>query len=162
MKNKKRILVKTYSGMPPGAGIYDDGRFYNCAPGALPQVIQTEFEECFYDDPVSGKFTFDKQHPEYKASKAGLLMAGIDIDAITSKDEYEEVISVSRYGYYIYDNLIQKMLSSKPENIQEKIQQALRRNDWQEYERLSTIIERKKTLRLTVYTNNRAPKNSVT
>lgn len=42
-KKGERKLVKTYPGLPYGAGLYDDGNFYNCAPGQPSQSLIPKF-----------------------------------------------------------------------------------------------------------------------
>jgi len=104
----KRKLVKTYQGMPEGAGIYDDGKFYNCAPDQAPQEILYMDDECYLEDIETGKIAFKKDHPNYLSTKAGMLLAGADIDLITTKDEFERAISIAEYGEYILEYLMTK------------------------------------------------------
>ena len=146
--NHERKLIRTYPGMPSGAGIYDDGKFYNCAPGEPAQVIPHEWDLFYSLHPDTGMLLFDKGHPDYKSTRDGLRLAGIDIDTLMSEDVLEEYIH--EYRELIYEAITSKWLTRNPVTLYQKKCHAFARGDRAEAVRLQHIIERQQALGLSV------------
>ena len=101
-----RKLVETFPGLPPGAGFYDDGYFYNCAPGQEPQDIDYGNVDVFYSvDPHTNEIIYDTDHPCYTATKNGLELAGYKLENIKTVEELEYVSHIRRGGWAIYEFL---------------------------------------------------------
>ena len=90
--NPNRQLVKTFPGLPEGAGIYDDGQFYNCAPGQPAQAIPYDDEMFYHADPETGDIVIDPEGPGYQSVRGGFALAGVDMQSIHTIEEMEDAI----------------------------------------------------------------------
>lgn len=155
LENLNRKLVKTYPGLPEGAGIYDDGKFYNCAPDEEAQIIPHEDDRYYSVNPSTGELIFHKHHPDYISTMGGLLLAGIEIEQIRTEEELKDLTSTRRYGSYIYEFITQKRVNRTPKNIHQKQTRAFELGNKKEAARLQRIIERSQSLGMRVITNKR-------
>lgn len=154
-ETKERKLIKTFPGLPEGAGIYEheDGSqcFYNCAPGQPPQAIHHEVPPPYYSVNADGSLTFDKAHHRYQYIKAALKGVGIDLDEVKSEEELEHFTSAKGYGAVIYEYLRQQDIQRKPKTLMDKINRAIALHEFEEADRLIDLLERKNELGLTVH-----------
>ena len=146
MKEKRRKLIKTFPGLPEGAGIYDDGQFYNCAPGQASQAINHD-NDVFYSV-IDDQVIFDTDHPQYKNVKCGLSMVGIDIYKILSVDELEYLMSSDMYGESIVSYIRLKQQSRTPRTSFQKMLQARHKGDLEEADRLAELLKKRSALGL--------------
>lgn len=146
MKESKRKLVKTFPGLPEGAGIYDDGVFYNCAAGKPSQIIHHD-EDRFYSV-VDNELVFDFSHPHFNNVKNGLNLAGIDIYNIESADELEKLMSFDIYGEHIAKYIQTKRKARRPRTTFQKMLQACDIGDLNETDRLSELLKKRSVLGL--------------
>lgn len=153
MDNKTRKLVKTFPGLPPGAGIYDDGKFYNCAPGRSSQAIDHD-DDCFYStDPISNKLTYKRNHPMFKNVQGGFNLAGINIDDVTNVSLLERLMSKDMLGDYIAEFITIKQMSRRSNATYQKMIKARLQGNDALADRLSDFLQRRQKIGLYVVKN---------
>ena len=145
MENEKIIPISVGRASESSAIPSDD-------ENSLSMVGLGHFDEFdFYrEDPVTGKIIFDKNNPGYQTAKGGLALAGIDIDTITTVDDYEELTSIRHYGMYILDFIEQRYLTQKQTTIAGKAMRALVLDDHTEVNRLNNIGRRANNIGLSI------------
>lgn len=148
-----RKLIKTFNGLPEGAGIYEmpDGsqRFFNCAPGqpaAEPEDMPCY--ETFYEitNPDTGEIRFIEPDPFYTTLKQALMAAGKDIQDITTEAQLDHVLSVDGYGNHIKTLIEQKWLNRTPKTTRGALTRAIILGHHDEAQQLRDILDRRERL----------------
>lgn len=138
-----RKLVKTFPGLPEGAGIYElsDGRtqFFNCGPGGkLPDPESLPDFEGFFQvtNVTTGEIAFVETDPFYKTLKNALMSAGSSIDNIKTEDQLIHTLSRKGYGEHISFYIRQKWQNRTPKTLDQAIAKAIFSNNDEQYQAL--------------------------
>lgn len=138
-----RKLIKTFPGLPEGAGIYElengSTQFFNCAPGTEcvdPDALP-DFEGFFeVTNVTTGEIVFVETDPFYKTLKNALMSAGVSIEAIKTEDQLMHTLSRKGHGEHINYYIRQKWQNRTPKTLDQAIAKAIFTNNDEHYQEL--------------------------
>lgn len=151
-----RKLIKTFPGLPEGAGIYelDDGttQFFNCAPGGkLPDPESLPDYEGFYEvtNVTTGEIVFIETDPFYKTLKNALMSAGASIGDIKTESQLVHTLSRKGFGEHIGYYIRQKWQNRTPKTLHEAIAKAIFSDNEDLYQKLTKKLNAREMIGLT-------------
>jgi hypothetical protein len=104
----------------------------------------------FYDvvDQKTGQIAFRKNHPRYEMLRSAMLGLGQSIEDITTEDQLCEFEST--HQQYLLDIITARLLAKPAETLSQKAIKALILGDDEQFERILSLLEKRKRMGLRV------------